>query len=58
MTLLKHHIPMRTFAEWNDARPSFVETDLVGHPGGALRGECCQTIDVTYVAGLSRDESS
>lgn len=49
-TLLKHQIPVRIFAEWNDARPGFVEIDLVGHEGGVLRGEYCQTLDVTDVA--------
>lgn len=49
-TLLKHQIPIRTFAEWSDAIPGFVEIDLVGHEGGVLRGEYCQTLDVTDVA--------
>ena len=49
-TLLKHQIPVRTFAEWDDVRPGFVEIDLVGHEGGVLRGEYCQTLDVTDVA--------
>jgi hypothetical protein len=49
-TLLKHQIPVKTFSEWDDARPGFVEIDLVGHEGGALRGEYCQTLDVTDVA--------
>ncbi|BCW35119.1 hypothetical protein StoSoilA2_11750 [Arthrobacter sp. StoSoilA2] len=30
-TLLKDSIPMRTWAEWDDAVPGFVEIDLVGH---------------------------
>ncbi|MHB1342614.1 MAG: integrase catalytic domain-containing protein [Coriobacteriia bacterium] len=49
-TLLKHQIPIRTYSEWDDARPGFVEIDLVGHEGGVLRGEYCQTLDVTDVA--------
>jgi hypothetical protein len=49
-TLLKHQIPIKTFADWNDARPGFVEIDLVGHDGGVCRGEYCQTLDVTDVA--------
>jgi hypothetical protein len=28
-TLLKHHIPIRTFADWDDVRPGFCEADLV-----------------------------
>jgi hypothetical protein len=49
-TLLKHHIPVRTFADWNDARPGFCETDLVAHDGGAGFGEYCQTLNLTDVA--------
>ena len=49
-TLLKHQIPVRTFSEWDDVVPGFVEIDLVGHEGGVLRGEYCQTLDVTDVA--------
>lgn len=49
-TLLKHHIPMRTFAEWDDALPGFVQMDLVGHDGGSTAGEYCQTLDVSDVA--------
>lgn len=31
-TLLKHQVPIRTFAEWNEVKPGFLEIDLVG-PG-------------------------
>lgn len=49
-TLLKHQIPIRTFAEWDQTRPGFVEIDLVGHDGGVAEGDFCQTLDVTDVA--------
>jgi hypothetical protein len=49
-TLLKHHIPIRTFADWNDALPGFVEVDLVAHDGGLAFGEYAQTLDVTDIA--------
>lgn len=49
-TLLKDSIPMRTWAEWNDAVPGFVEIDLVGHEGGNSRGEFCFTLDITDIA--------
>lgn len=49
-TLLKHQIPIRTFADWNDARPGFCEMDLVAHDGGHAAGEFCQTLTVTCVA--------
>lgn len=49
-TLLKDSIPMRTWAEWDDVRPGFVEIDLVGHEGGNSRGEFCFTLDITDIA--------
>lgn len=49
-TLLKHQIPIRTFAEWDECRPGFVEVDLVGHEGGNAAGDYCQTLDMTDVA--------
>jgi hypothetical protein len=48
-TLLRHQIPIRTFSEWNEQRPGFVEIDLVGHEGGNLRGDFIQTLNVTDV---------
>jgi hypothetical protein len=33
-SLLKHQIKIRTFSEWNERKPGFVEIDLVGHDGG------------------------
>lgn len=49
-TLLKHQIPIRTFAQWDDAQPGFLEIDLVGHDGGNARGEFFFTLDATDVA--------
>lgn len=49
-TLLKHQIPIRTFAEWNEQAPGFVEVDLVGHDGGCASGDFAQTLDLTDVA--------
>ena len=38
-TLLKHQIPVRTWAEWTEDRPGFCEMDLVDHSGGrVIRG--------------------
>jgi len=48
-TLLKHQIPIRTFSEWNEQKPGFVEIDLVGHEGGNPRGDFIQTLNVTDV---------
>ena len=35
---LKHQIPVRTFAEWTDAQPGFLELDLVAHCGPTTMG--------------------
>lgn len=48
-TILKHSIPIRTFADWNEKAPGFVEADLVGHDGRILRSEFLFTLDVTDV---------
>lgn len=47
--LLKNQIPIRTFADWNENLPGFVEIDLVDHSGGNLRGDSAQSLDVTDV---------
>jgi hypothetical protein len=48
-TLLKHQIPIRTFSDWDDVRPGFLEMDLVGHDGGRAEGDYCFTLDLTDV---------
>jgi transposase InsO family protein len=48
-TLLKHQIPIRTFADWDELRPGFLEIDLVSHEGGNPRGEYAYTLDATDV---------
>ncbi len=48
-SLLKSQIPIRTWADWNENRPGFVEMDLVGHDGGNPRGDYCLTLDFTDI---------
>lgn len=48
-TLLKHQIPIRTFAEWDDKRPGFGEIDLVQHDGGNNKGDFACTLTFTDV---------
>jgi len=48
-TLLKHQIAIRTFADWDEKIPGFVEVDLVGHDGGILKGDFLYSLDVTDV---------
>jgi len=49
-TLLNSQIPVRTWADWDDAVPGFVEIDLVSHDGGHAVGEHVWTLMVTDVA--------
>ncbi len=49
-TLLKNQIPIRTWAEWSEDRPGFLEIDLVGHEGGNSSGEFCFTLTMTDIA--------
>ncbi len=49
-TLLKHQVPIRTFCEWDESKPGFMEVDLVSHGGGDERGDFCQTLSATDVS--------
>ncbi|MHB8426057.1 MAG: integrase catalytic domain-containing protein [Gammaproteobacteria bacterium] len=49
-SLLKHQVPIRTFAEWDDVRPGFIEADLVAHCGGNASGSFLYTLVLTDVA--------
>lgn len=49
-TLLKQAIPVRTFADWQDTRPGFVEIDLVAHCGDSTHGEYLNTLNVVDLA--------
>ena len=48
--MFKHQIAIRTFSEWDEDRPGFLEIDLVGHEGGNPSGDFCQSLDMTDVA--------
>jgi hypothetical protein len=49
-SLLKAHIPIRTFAQWDEHRPGFTEMDLVAHCGASAHGEFVQTVSVVDIA--------
>ena len=49
-SLLRSQIPVRTWADWDDAKPGFVEIDLVSHDGGNTIGPFAFTLTVTDVA--------
>jgi integrase-like protein len=48
--LLKRHVPVRTFTDWNDARPGFLEADLVAHCGTRAEGSYLYSLVLTDVA--------
>ena len=48
-SLLKSAIPVRTFAQWDEGIPGFMEMDLVAHDGGNARGEFIQTLNMVDV---------
>ena len=48
--LLKKQIPIRTFTEWDDGEPGFVEADLVAHCGNYAGGSFLHTLVLTDVA--------
>jgi hypothetical protein len=41
---LKQQIPIRTFADWDDARPGFRQVDLVAHCGSSTKGFYLHTL--------------
>lgn len=45
-SLLKDAIPVRTFADWDEKRPGFVEMDLVAHCGETTAGTYLNTLCV------------
>ena len=49
-SLLKRPIPVRTFADGDDASPGFFEADLVAHCGDRADGAFLSTLVVTAVA--------
>ena len=49
-TLLKKSIPIRTFSDWDEKKPGFVEVDLVGHDGGVSSGDYAQSLNFTDIA--------
>lgn len=47
---LKQQIPIRTFADWDDARPGFCQVDLVAHCGSSTKGFYLHTLCAVDVA--------
>lgn len=47
---IRGSIPVRTYQDWDDPPPGFVEADLVAHCGPATRGSFVQTLVLTDIA--------
>lgn len=48
-SLLKNLIPVRTFTEWDEERPGFLEIDLVAHCGNTTEGQFLNTLTCTDI---------
>jgi hypothetical protein len=49
-SLLKSSIPIRTFADWQEDKPGFLEVDLVAHCGESTEGFYLNTLSTVDVA--------
>ena len=49
-SLLENSIPIRTFADWNENLPGFLEADLVSHCGESTYGFYLNTLSMVDVA--------
>jgi hypothetical protein len=47
---IRRSVPVRTFSDWQDPPPGFVEADLVAHSGPSAKGSFLQTLVLTDVA--------
>ncbi len=47
---VRQSVPVRTFADWNEPAPGFLEADLVLHCGGNVSGSFTQTLVLTDIA--------
>jgi hypothetical protein len=47
--LLRSQIPVRTFSDWNEERPGFMEVDLVAHCGETTKGNYINTLTAVDV---------
>lgn len=49
-TVVQRNVAIRTFADWSDPSPGYLEMDLVVHSGTRLSGSYLHTLSVTDVA--------
>ena len=50
MSAIRRSVPVRTFGDWKQPPPGFVEADLVSHSGGHAAGSFAQTLTITDIA--------
>lgn len=46
---VRSQIPVRTFADWQDPLPGFMQADLVAHCGGTISGRYNHTLTITDI---------
>jgi hypothetical protein len=49
-TAIRRSVPIRTFSDWDNPAPGFVEADLVSHSGPLAKGAFTQTLVLTDIA--------
>lgn len=49
-SLLKKQMPVRTFTDWDEERPRFMEIDLVAHCGNTTEGQYLNTLTCTDIS--------
>ena len=47
---IRRSVPIRTYADWDDPPPGFMEADLVAHSGPSTSGAFVQTLVLTDIA--------
>lgn len=47
---VRRSVPVRTFGDWNDPPPGYVEVDFVAHSGTSSSGNFVQTMVLTDIA--------
>jgi len=47
---IRKNIPVRTFADWKEPLPGFMEADLVAHGGESVAGSFAHTLTLTDIA--------
>ncbi len=47
---MRGNVPVRTFADWNDPAPGYLEADLVAHGGESMAGSFAYRFTLTDIA--------